>query len=64
MCQAAGRHHAGAMSGACGCGCLFPHAQRRHFSAEEKLEMLQIYEDELSKEIKGVQERIEELEKE
>lgn len=43
----------------CGCGCMIP--QRRHFSTEEKLEMLHDYEDELGKEIKGVQERIQEL---
>jgi hypothetical protein len=60
MCGTVGRHHAGMMSNACGCGCLVP--QRRHFSMEEKLEMLHVYEDELSKEIKGVQERIQELE--
>jgi hypothetical protein len=50
----------GPMGSACGCGCLTP--QRRHFSTEEKLEMLHAYEDELGKEIKGVQERIQELE--
>jgi len=61
MCQTAGRRHAGMMGDVCGCRCLTP--QRRHFSTEEKLEMLHTYEDELGKEIKGVQERIQELEK-
>ncbi|RJP26141.1 MAG: hypothetical protein C4536_16290 [Actinobacteria bacterium] len=60
MCQVVGRRDMGPMGSACGCGCLTP--QRRHFSTEEKLEMLHAYEDELGKEIKGVQERIQELE--
>jgi hypothetical protein len=62
MCHTVSGKNMGAAGSVCGCGCGCAVTQRRHFSKEEKLEMLHSYEDELGKEIKGVQERIQELE--
>jgi hypothetical protein len=61
MCQTVGHAETGRMGAAYGCGCMIP--QRRHFSSAEKLDMLRNYAEELGKELEGVQERIQELEK-
>ena len=49
----------GCNCGCCGCGC--GGFSRRFISAEEELERLEGYRDQLKKELKGVEERIQEL---
>jgi len=49
--------------GPCSAVCV-PADSRRFFTREEKLEMLREYQEALEKEVRGVKERIAELEKE
>lgn len=61
-----------ANSADCGCGCCCDHEHghgyahgdsfRRFISSQEKKEKLEQYEDQLKKEIAGVEERIQEIE--
>ena len=59
-----------ANSADCGCGCCCDHEHvqghgnsfRRFVSSQERKEMLAEYEDQLKKEIAGVEERIQEIE--
>jgi hypothetical protein len=49
----------GCTCGCCGCGC--GPTFRRYFSSKEELECLEAHEDQLKKELAGVEERIKAL---